>query len=684
MKFHVSAFLAALSALPSSTAWTVSHSLTSNSRISSPDITRSICRPKTRAFFPLLMAGDDDDWFSDYDANAYYQPRSNDYDDDRGSSRGRGGGSRGGGRSYGGGRSRGGGGGHDYIRDLSRDDSPVDEATVNGLLGERLQARKTGDFETADAIRDQLASDYSVEIFDKDKIWFTGSRGGGRGRGRGGGRREGRGGGRGGGRRNRDFGPNGHDYSQASDAGPTPASVNESDIHALIARRLQAKLSRDFRTADRIQNDLMDLGVYVHDKMKEWRADGVPFDGADFGNAGRGGKRERRGDRNRPYEKSEYSEDSSEENYISQMVQERSQAKRNREYDVADDIRDELKDSYNVFIDDRIREWSVGGNFGEEHNTQREFNEKMRFRGFTKSTKSLDLPEGIEEEYVQAQIDARGDAKKNRDYDTADQIRDDLLNQYDVHLNDKTKEWSVGGGMWNDKRQNQRAYTRRGGGNLSEEDLATITDLVAQRSDAKKARNFDVADEIRDQLRDTYEVSLDDRSREWRVDSDEFVQSRSDLGAKQLNEDQIALVQSKLLERMAFKKERDYESADAIRDELRDNYSIQIDDRTKEWRVIMSVGNGWESGSQSSAANIKEMEQDLDDEFESAFETVSSEDTNEESLLEEEEDEEIAAPSISEQDDLSSLTVVQLKEKLREAGKPVSGRKAELIERILA
>ena len=31
---------------------------------------------------------------------------------------------------------------------------------------------------------------------------------------------------------------------------------------------------------------------------------------------------------------------------------------------------------------------------------------------------------------------------------------------------------------------------------------------------------------------------------------------------------------------------------------------------------------------------------------------------------------------------LSKLTVVQLKEKLREAGMPVSGRKAELIERL--
>jgi len=33
---------------------------------------------------------------------------------------------------------------------------------------------------------------------------------------------------------------------------------------------------------------------------------------------------------------------------------------------------------------------------------------------------------------------------------------------------------------------------------------------------------------------------------------------------------------------------------------------------------------------------------------------------------------------------LTSMTVPQLKEKLREAGKPVSGRKSELIERLLS
>ena len=43
-----------------------------------------------------------------------------------------------------------------------------------------------------------------------------------------------------------------------------------------------------------------------------------------------------------------------------------------------------------------------------------------------------------------------------------------------------------------------------------------------------------------------------------------------------------------------------------------------------------------------------------------------------------------AAVRMSSQEDLSKRTVVQLKEQLRAAGLPVSGRKAELIERLLS
>ena len=45
------------------------------------------------------------------------------------------------------------------------------------------------------------------------------------------------------------------------------------------------------------------------------------------------------------------------------------------------------------------------------------------------------------------------------------------------------------------------------------------------------------------------------------------------------------MIDGKLKERFYLKRERQYEDADAIRDDLKERYGIQIDDRVKEWYV---------------------------------------------------------------------------------------------------
>ena len=75
----------------------------------------------------------------------------------------------------------------------------------------------------------------------------------------------------------KDFGPTGHDYRMSPDAGPIAVNLSESEINAMIAARLRAKISHNFVKADEIQVQLTDVGVYVNDARKEWRADGVMF-----------------------------------------------------------------------------------------------------------------------------------------------------------------------------------------------------------------------------------------------------------------------------------------------------------------------------------------------------------------------------------------------------------------------
>jgi cysteinyl-tRNA synthetase len=648
------------------------------SAFSSPATTRAVFAFVPSSSSPLRMSNDDDFSFV-YDANTDSSRPSSSYGERSGGGGYRSGGGGGGRSNY----SRDSNGGHDYHRDTTRDTSNVNEGVVNSLLGERLQAKKTGNFDRADAIRDQLMAEHAVGVFDKDKVWRTGCSPSGSGGGRGGGRSfdrdggrgggrsfdrdGGRGGGRGGGgrRRAQDFGPNGHDYEVSREAGPITSSLQEQDIHDMLAQRLQAKMSRNFDTADRIQTDLIEAGVYVHDGMKEWRADGIPFENLRGGRDG-GGR-----DRNGPYVHSAFSEDidGQDDALIGQLVEERSQAKLYRNYDAADSIRDRLIDEFNVHIDDKIREWSVGEKFGEEHDNKREMDRAMKTRGYLKSTSSSELASPEDEAFVQGKIDERYEAKKTGNFDLADDIRDELLAEFDVSIQDKLKQWSVGGDFGEDGSINKRgAYTRRGGGNLSEDDIAAVSSMIATRAAAKRDRDYDVADDIRTQLRDTYNIVVDDKSREWHVDSDDYVQTPSGSNAKELTDDDIETVQSKLVERAYFKREQNYEAADAIRDDLQDNFCITIDDRTKEWSVVEGSRGYDASGSQFSTT---------DDEFEDGFDSVFNEpgDVSEETVS--------SAVTLS-KDDLTSLTVVQLKEKLREAGKPVSGTKPVLVERLLA
>jgi hypothetical protein len=452
-------------------------------------------------------------------------------------------------------------------------------------------------------------------------------------------------------------------------------------------------MSRDFDVADAIQVNLLDAGVFVHDGQKEWRADGVAF--GDFG-GGRGPGRTSgsRNDKNRDYVKSVHSApaEGADDALIDSMVDERRKCKMMRHFDKADSIRDGLESKFNVIIDDRLREWSVGGDFGEEHNAARELAISFNNRGYAKSAASIPLS-AEDEEYVAQRIQTRSEAKRDRDFDTADAIREELAGEYDVVIQDKLKMWSVGGDFGPDGPKPPGAYVRRGGGTLSDEDITEIKKMLKDRHFAKKNRDFDVADEIRDFLRDTHSISIDDRSQEWRVETDEYAQV-SEVGCMELDEEAITFINAKIAERHAFKIERDYGAADDIRDNLNEKYGVVLDDRTREWRCLLTADDVPPDAPESIEVPVSQgSDDDWNEELDSILNNeVSAEDENlseeeeseEEESVEEESEEEDSEEESLNADSLSSLTVVELKDKLREAGLPVSGKKSELVDRLLA
>ena len=111
------------------------------------------------------------------------------------------------------------------------DEKEVDVAAVEALIEERSLARRSRDWSTADAIRDELRDDHNVELYDSDLQWQVGQRGQ---------RSNGGGGGKGGFKYDAsNYGPLGHDYEREDDSEmpeETTAVVDE-----LLASRLEAK-----------------------------------------------------------------------------------------------------------------------------------------------------------------------------------------------------------------------------------------------------------------------------------------------------------------------------------------------------------------------------------------------------------------------------------------------------------
>lgn len=59
----------------------------------------------------------------------------------------------------------------------------------------------------------------------------------------------------------------GHDYRRLEDGG---RKVDESRVHDILARRLRLKINRNFAEADRLRDELGEMGVMVHDREKTW------------------------------------------------------------------------------------------------------------------------------------------------------------------------------------------------------------------------------------------------------------------------------------------------------------------------------------------------------------------------------------------------------------------------------
>jgi len=170
---------------------------------------------------------------------------------------------------------------------------------------------------------------------------------------------------------------------------------------------------------------------------------------------------------------------------IMQLVEEREAARKEKDYETADRIRSELK-AQGVDLNDVDREWrGADGRRGS-------------FAAAVASRAVCDVPD----ETIVATVQEREAARQAHDYPRADELRESLRAQ-GVEILDKEKIW--------------RTCDGRLGvlpGKLKDEEIAHLVQL---RETERSSRNFEMADRIRQALRDVG-VRLDDRMNTWSTD----------------------------------------------------------------------------------------------------------------------------------------------------------------------
>jgi len=111
-----------------------------------------------------------------------------------------------------------------------------DTPMIKNLVQQREQARARKDFARSDELRNQLKA-MGVEVFDKEKMWKASS------------------------------GASGVVLGYRGAGGPT-----DLEITTLVVQRERARQNKDFALSDVIRSELKAVGVEIYDKEKIWKA----------------------------------------------------------------------------------------------------------------------------------------------------------------------------------------------------------------------------------------------------------------------------------------------------------------------------------------------------------------------------------------------------------------------------
>ena len=334
---------------------------------------------------------------------------------------------------------------------------------------------------------------------------------------------------------------------------------------------------------------------------------------------------------------------------IHRIIAARQHYKRTRQYSKADKLLQGLNRA-GVFVHDKRMEWRADGHrsFGQSSES------RYVRRGGNPDSVSNDMLREIS-----LLVETRSRAKKQRDFVQCDELEAKLKNYFDVQIDDKRREWCFASSTTNDYVPSPLALDDDPTSTMDEGSKFEIQQLLQQRKDARARKNYKQSDDIRNSLLEIHNVVIDDRTCEWKVitdwkdESDPFVSgamaSQRSAFARKHSEKESTATQTE--------QERNEASANVvINNDSGDDISMKSGIAMKNDGVYLSM--------EGISTKMVSLDNDADTDTTTATES--------DILIQEN------------RAILSSLTVVILKERLRGAGLPVSGPKAELVDRLLS
>ena len=207
---------------------------------------------------------------------------------------------------------------------------------------------------------------------------------------------------------------------------------------------------------------------------------------------------------------------------INRLINERNNARRSRDFDIANRVVTQLKSEYGVVLNDQERTWSTNpanmGRFKPLNNTSTEdFGPTGHdYKLLEKAGKSITQ---LHEDFIHSLIAERLQCKKNRNFDRADAIQQQL-NDAHVQLDDGNKLWRPDGKRFASGVYDY-SYASEAGPIITTMPVEQIKASLRERLACRFNRDFVTADRIRGELQ-AVGVYIEDDNRLWRGDGIPF------------------------------------------------------------------------------------------------------------------------------------------------------------------